>query len=294
MSKVYQILTDKVLELIDKGVAPWRKTWKPGNAPCNYNHRPYAGCNLFLLSIMAELKGWDHSIFLTFNQIKKLGGTIKAGEEKAHTPVFYWNWNCKKTDPVTGDESTFPVFRFFLVWNIAQVDGIALPKWATKEKAPFAPLEACERIAAGYKGGPTVKYAGHHASYNPPLDLVRMPRKEDFDTPEEFYATLFHELTHSTGHKDRLARKGVTDPISYGSHEYSQEELVAELGATFLCSEAGIEPLVIENSAAYLKGWWAKLKAEPKLFAMASAQAAKAAKHIIGAEEEAEELEEAA
>ena len=293
MSKVYQILTDKVLSLIDKGVVPWRQTWQAGKLPMNYDKRAYNGCNLFLLSILCELEGWQHPIFLTFNQIKKLGGKIKEGQEKRHNPVFYWNWNCKKVDPVTGDEDTFPMFRFFLVWNIEQVEGVDLPKWATATKPAVPVLDACEAVVAGYKNGPTIKHGGNRACYNPPLDLVSMPLREDFDNAESYYATMFHELAHSTGHANRLNRKGVTDPIRFGSHDYSQEELVAELTATFLCNETGIATeRVVANSAAYLRGWWAKLKSEPKLFAMASAQAVKAAKHILGSAEEAASEEE--
>lgn len=287
-NKVYQILTDKVLAMIDKGVAPWRKPWKPGMMPRNYDGRPYSGCNLFLMSILSEVEGWEVPAFLTFNQIKKLGGTLKEGEDVRSNPVFYWNWKATKVNKVTGDEEHFPLFLYFRVYNIAQVDGIKLPKWATSDKAPVDPLEACEAIIAGYKDGPTIKHGGTIAGYNPPLDLLRMPPRNDFESSEAYYSTFFHELGHSTGHKSRLNRKAINDPISYGSHQYSQEELVAELTATFLCSEAGIEnATVIENSAAYLKGWWSKLKAEPKLFAMAAAQAVKAAKRVLGTAEEA-------
>lgn len=296
MSKVYQILTDKVLDLINKGVVPWRRPWKPGNMPRNYQGRPYNGCNMFLLSILKEFEGWNTGIFLTFKQIQALGGKIKEGQEKRHSPVFFWNWNAKGKDSVTGDEITFPVFRFFLVWNFDQVEGIELPKWARENRPPVNSLEICDAIVAGYKDGPEIRHGGDRACYSPVSDLVKMPERNSFTNSEGYYATLFHELGHSTGHAKRLNRKGITDPIRYGSHEYSQEELVAELTATFLCSEAGIENVVLDNAASYLAGWWSALKKEPKMFAMASAQAMKAAKRILGedAKEENEEAQEAA
>lgn len=291
MSKVYQILTDKVLSLIDKGVTPWRKGWVGGMAPANYKGRPYGGCNLFLLSILCEFEGWEHPVFLTYKQIEDMGGTIKEDQKKRHNPVFFWNWNFEKVDPVTGDKKKIPIFRFFSVWNIAQVDGISLPKWAQKPKKAVTPIDACEAIVTGYANAPKISHGGHRAYYNPPLDSIKVPQRDNFKSSEEYYSTLFHELGHSTGHKDRLNRKGVTDAIRYGSHEYSQEELVAELTATYLCAEAGIaNESLIENQAAYLAGWWKALKEEPKMFATAAAQAVKAAKHILGTTEDATEV----
>jgi len=109
-----------------------------------------------------------------------------------------------------------------------------------------------------------------------------MPYPAAFHTPEGYYSTLFHELTHSTGHEDRLARKGVTETHNFGSHSYSKEELVAEMGAAFLCGHTGIEKLVIENSASYIDSWLRRLKKDNKLVVTAGAQAQKAADYILG------------
>jgi antirestriction protein ArdC len=108
-----------------------------------------------------------------------------------------------------------------------------------------------------------------------------LPVPEAFESPEEYYSTAFHELTHATGHTSRVGRKGILEPSYFGSHEYSKEELVAEMGAAFLCGHAGIEQRTIENSAAYIKGWLKALKNDQKLLVMAAAQAQKASDYIL-------------
>jgi antirestriction protein ArdC len=128
---------------------------------------------------------------------------------------------------------------------------------------------------------PEIKYGGNKAYYSPSLDYVQLSHQHTFDTIESFYGTLFHELSHSTGHSNRLGRKGVTETSYFGSHEYSKEELVAEMGAAFLCGHAGIENTTIENSVSYLAGWLKALKNDKTLLIHAAAQAQKAADYIL-------------
>ena len=113
------------------------------------------------------------------------------------------------------------------------------------------------------------------------LDSIKLPDQEAFTSPAEFYSTAFHELAHATGHTSRLNRKGVTEPSHFGSHDYSQEELVAEFGASMLCATARLEQQTIENSAAYIKGWLKALKGDKKLAVIAAGQAQKAADFIL-------------
>jgi antirestriction protein ArdC len=108
-----------------------------------------------------------------------------------------------------------------------------------------------------------------------------MPPKERFDHPEAYYATLFHELVHSTGHESRLGRPGITESIEFGKRTYSKEELVAEMGATFLCGQTGIENAVINNSASYIASWLRRLQNDPRLVVQAAAQSQKAADYIL-------------
>jgi antirestriction protein ArdC len=277
-NKVYQILTDSIVAMIDAGTAPWLKPWKGSDAPRNINGRPYRGINAIMLPFIAATRGYTSPVWLTYNMIKERNGTIKEGQEKAHTPVYLWNW-VKRKDATTGEETTFPIFKFFLVWNLQQVDGIELP--ATEAREPVPVLDACEAIVAGMPNRPEITHGGNKACYWPALDKVSMPMRDDFVDAEKYYSTLFHELAHSTGHRSRLNRKEVDSPTYFGSHDYSREELVAELTACFLSAEAGIEGRTIENSAAYLAGWSKALRSDPTLFATAASRAQKAADYIL-------------
>ena len=129
---------------------------------------------------------------------------------------------------------------------------------------------------------PEITHQSQPACYSPLLDVVNMPRPESFDTPENYYSTLFHELTHSTGHESRLNRKGITDPVRFGSHSYSKEELIAEMGSAFLSGHCGIEDRILDNSAAYINGWLGRLRNDPKLVVMAAAKAQKSSDYIQG------------
>lgn len=147
----------------------------------------------------------------------------------------------------------------------------------------FSSIEEAQRIVDGMSQRPDIKTGEARAYYSPSLDYINMPRNELFHSDEEFYSTLFHELTHSTGHASRLNRAPVTKSAYFGSSDYSKEELVAEMGASFLCAEAGIVATTIDNSAAYIKGWIAALKSKDNrgLVIQAAAAAQKAADFIL-------------
>jgi antirestriction protein ArdC len=191
---------------------------------------------------------------------------------------------------VTGETKTkqIPLVRYYSVFNVEQCDGISHARLEaqTEEPAPFNAIEAAEAIVASYPDAPSISQDGRaSAYYRPATDSIHMPERETFDSEAHFYATLFHEMTHSTGHESRLARPGVSNPIRYGSHEYSQEELVAEMGAAFLLAEARIDSdSLTDNSAAYVASWLKALKNDPKLVVLAGAQAQKAVDHITGRE----------
>jgi len=123
---------------------------------------------------------------------------------------------------------------------------------------------------------------GTGAYYRPSEDTVYMPAKGHFDSAEEYYCVLFHEVTHATGHEKRLGRPGIVDPSFARSHSYSKEELVAEMGASFLCGVTGIENVTLDNSAAYIANWLKVLSNDPKCVVQAGAQAQRAADLILG------------
>jgi proteasome lid subunit RPN8/RPN11 len=136
---------------------------------------------------------------------------------------------------------------------------------------------------------PEIHHNGARACYSPSLDAVSMPEAKLFESTEGYYSTLFHELTHATGHVSRLNRKEITDPIRFGSDPYSREELIAEMGSAFLCGHCEIENKTIDQSASYIEQWLARLKQDRKLVVHAAAQAQKACDFILNVERKEEE-----
>lgn len=172
--------------------------------------------------------------------------------------------------------------RYYTVYNVAQCENIdesKIPSIPTTHN-DFDHIAECEAIIAGMPNCPEIQQGKQRASYNPLSDIISIPRFDSFDTAEEYYSTLFHELTHSTGHGSRLNRLN-NNVSGFGNEEYSKEELVAEMGAAFLCGFAGIENTTINNSVAYIQGWLKALKHDKKLVIMAAAQAQKAADYIL-------------
>jgi antirestriction protein ArdC len=269
---VYAVITERILEALANGVVPWRKPWQT-EAPQNLiTRREYHGVNVFLL----QSQPFESRFWLTYNQARSLGGTVKRGERG--TPIVFWKIT-ERDDDEAETRKGF-VLRYFTVFNILQTEGIEVPKTAVRP--PFNPIEACERIVRTYAEPPRIEHGGERACYVPSQDRIHMPTRADFPRAEEYYSTLFHELAHSTGASHRLARKGIIDPTRFESHDYSFEELVAECCSAFLAAHAGISPATLENSAAYIASWAKKLRSEPRWIVDAAAQASKAADLILG------------
>src|SRR5207302_4000497 len=142
-----------------------------------------------------------------------------------------------------------PLLRYYTVFNVEQCEGVACP--AVETRRLFEPLPQCEKTVREMPNSPRIEQGRTHAFYRPSTDTVTVPQAEQFESRELYYSTLFHELTHSTGHPARLARKGITDAILFGSHEYSREELIAEMGAAFLCGHCGIDAATLAESSSY-------------------------------------------
>ena len=173
-----------------------------------------------------------------------------------------------------------PFLRYYTVFNIEQAEGVEVPK---DEPLPeLSPIAECERIAERMPNPPKIEFdGGNRAFYRPLNDSVHLPLRKVFLSAEEYYSTLFHELVHSTGHGSRLNRPGIQD-VNFGSEKYSKEELIAEIGAAFLCGTTGIEKKTIQNSAAYVQNWLNALKDDKKLVVLAAAQAQKAVDYVTG------------
>jgi len=284
MNFLYENVTNKILKILESGVSPWRKTWKSSELPTNLTTKiPYHGINVWtLLSSPSSTT----SLWATWNQIMALGGTVKKEEAKNYEIIVFWKpLKYKKIVGGIEEEDTFPMIRYSRVYNLSQVE---LPADVMKKLIPekevkqVNKLENCEAIITNYKDKPETKYGGDRAYYACLFDKIQMPLHEDFDNDEEYYSTWFHEMAHSTGAEKRLNRFKATDSHIFGSDRYSKEELIAEMTASFLCAEAGIENSIIENSAAYIQSWMKAIKEGDKNFVISAAsRAQRAADYIL-------------
>lgn len=273
----YEVLANRVIEAIkEKKQLPWRKPWRSPVGPSNLQSgREYQGINFVLLSLIEFESPW----FLTFKQAKALGGTVKKGEKGL--PVVFWSLIEKRKDG-EAEPKKIPLLRLSTVFNISQCEGLELTK--TREQRDFSGelSERCEHVVACYMSPPRIDKTSSFASYSQLDDLVRVPPSERFVSEAEYYCTLFHELVHSTAHPSRLNRKLVS-PLSKAERSmYSFEELVAEFGATFLCSKTGIDSSTFNNSIAYLQGWVQEIQNRPRMLVEAAGAAQKAVDLILG------------
>lgn len=279
---VYEAITARIIEQLESGTAPWHKPWKvsgKNGLPHNLvTGRPYRGVNVWILLGT----GFSSPNWLTFRQALERGGHVRKGEKGF--PVVYWKFGTRGVQD--GDETVEKrsvLCRYYTVFNVEQCEGLTIqPADSSIDQLQLQPIEACEQIVASWLEKPAIRHDGDYASYNKVLDYVRMPDRDSFHTAEEYYSTLFHELTHSTGHPSRLNRSSLTDFERFGDECYSREELVAEMGAAFLAGQCGIENRTINNSAAYLANWLDALKNDSRMVLVAASQAQKAADLILG------------
>jgi len=278
MADVYEIITKQITEKLEKGCVPWHKPWKGSDLPVSLiSKKAYRGINVLILL----LQGFTSQYWLTFNQCKKLGGKIKKGSKG--TPVIFWNWFDKEVEnKATGEKKIqkIPFLKYYTVFNVEQTEGIEYPK--PVETKGNGVIQKCKDVVENFKDKPEVFVGGNRACYDVKIDKLSIPSITVFNSSEEFYSTEFHEFVHSTGHESRLNRATITDICPFGSSNYSKEELVAEIGAAFLCGITGIENKTIDNSASYIQNWLKALKNDKKLVVIAGGQAQKAVDYILG------------
>ena len=288
--KIYDLITDRIIALLEAGVIPWRKPWDAANgAPKNLvSGKTYRGINAMLLSSLGFASPW----FATFHQVKALGGAVQKGVHGF--PVVFWKFLDSAAQPGGEDgqddrRDRVPLLRYYTVFNLEQTEGIPAGKISALETRPFEPLAECERIVAEMPKRPEIRHTTENrAYYRPSADRINMPLRESFHSAADYYNSLFHELCHSTGAPHRLARKSLADWAPFGTADYSREELVAEMGAGFLCAHAGLESSTLENTAAYIQSWLQVLKDDRRAVIVAAGQAQKAADFILGGSQEDE------
>ncbi len=268
----YERITERIVALLEQGTVPWHKPWKvktglPRNLMSN---KPYRGINVFLLMAMS----YESPHWLTFRQAIQLGGNVKKGEKSC--PVVFWK-RMQVEDEKPDEPRKAPLLRLYHVFNVAQCEGL-------KDAPAQVPMPAAKpvEIVAKMPQPPVVKHGMAQAFYSPTDDCIGMPGRERFESEASYFAALFHELVHSTGHEKRLNRASIAERNGYGSDPYCKEELIAELGSAFLCGYADIVDRTIDNSAAYLEGWLQQFQNDRTLIVYAAAQAQKAADFILG------------
>ena len=270
---IYEIINERIFVLLENGEIPWQKPWISGE-PANFiTKKPYRGINPFILIS----SGFSCPYWVSFKQAKGKGGRIKKGEKGF--PVVFWKWIEMDGQDTESGKRNVPFLRYYTVFNLEQTEGIEIP---AVEQRKFKPIAEAEKIIHHMPRAPVIEHKQPQAYYLPADDLVNMPNSNLFRSDEEYYSTLFHELTHSTGHASRLNRAELSKINMLKSHDYSKEELVAEMGSAFLCGRCGITPKVIKNQAAYIQGWLKQLQNNRKWLIYAAAKAQKAADFILG------------
>ena len=281
-ANVYEMVTERIIAELEKGVIPWEKPWT-GVRSGAYNRvskRPYSLLNQMLLKHTGE--------YATYKQWQDLGGQVKKGE-KSEIVVFWKIFEAEETNKDTGEKETkkIPLLRYYNVFHISQVEGVE-PLKPEQLNDEAEPIEEADKIISDYITREHIDFTecrSNEAYYSPSSDKVVVPMKEQYKVINEYYSTTFHELTHSTGHKNRLNRLQTGAVAAFGGTEYSKEELVAEIGSASLMNLLGIETVkTFRNSAAYIQSWLQVLRNDNKFIVSASSKAEKAVNYILAAE----------
>jgi len=284
-SDIYSKITNHIVAELEKGVRPWLKPWNAENAagrisrPLRANGIPYRGINIIMLWSEAMEKGYAAPHWMTFEQAKHLGGRIRKGE-RGSLVVYASTFSKSETDEATGEQSErdIPFMKGYTVFNAEQVEG--LPEQFTQTAQPI--LDPVQRIRHAEEffaaTGAGIQHGGNRAFYSPGEDRIQLPPFETFKDAESYYATLAHECVHWTKHKSRLDRD--LGRRCWGDHGYAAEELVAELGAAFLCADLNLTPEVRDDHASYIDHWLKALKSDNRAIFTAAAHAQKAADYL--------------
>lgn len=277
---IYREITDRIIAQMEQGIIPWQKPWIAcGRAISRNTGKPYSLLNQMLLGRPGE--------YLTFKQCKEAGGKVRKGEKASM--VVFWKW-IEQEDKETGEVKAIPFLRYYNVFHISQCEGVAAKR--TNEIAfpnGADTLEAAQKIIHNYLSREGVKLLhkeSDRAFYRPSTDEIVLPILNQFINTAEYYSTVFHELTHSTGHEKRLNR--LNRAAFFGTEDYGKEELVAEIGAATLVNHVGLEtPASFRNNTAYVQNWLKVLKNDKRFIVSAAVKAEKAVNLILNQTNEA-------
>jgi antirestriction protein ArdC len=283
---IHAAMTERFVEQLRAGSVPWQRPWR--SVQNIISRKAYRGIN----SLTLGSTPFGSPFWMTFRQAHELGGHIRKGERSS--PVIYWKFlerrdaNGRPVLTSKGKPAYVPFIRWSNVFNLDQTEGVRAPELPVAPETMPAQARA-EALVDKANLGP-IRREGFAATYSPTEDIIRIPAPTLFRSSEDYYHTLFHEMTHATGHASRLDREGITNPIKFASERYSKEELIAELGAAFLSNEAGIlDQVRFDNSAAYLQSWIRKLEDDPTLLVSAASHAQRSFDWVTGQTPEEQE-----
>jgi len=270
---IYQTVTDNIIVELERGATPWVKPWTT-DATAEHNvisKNAYKGINRLLLGVSSMSKGYQSSSWATYKQWAELGANVRKGEKA--TSIVYYQPVVKPSVDAESDDGgkSYTLLKQYFVFNAEQVDGFnaTVPVIDTS----FNPIESVEQRII--KTGAIVRHGGDAAFYSPSQDAIQMPHQSAFDNQASYYATLLHELTHWTSAKGRCDR---VLGKRFGDSKYAFEELVAEMGAAFLCFDHGITGEL--RHAGYIANWLQCLRDDSKAVFKAAALAQKAVDYI--------------
>lgn len=265
-NKVYDKVLSRIFESLERGVSPWSSDWSCSMPVSMSTGNVYSGINFLVLG----MAGFNDPRWCTYKYAKGIGAQVRKGEKG--TPCIYYK-QLTVEDKNTGKDKRIPFLRCYTLFNASQCDGIACAKEQDTLPSPQTMIDSyLKREGIGTRYG--------DPAYIPAIDTVSMPIVADFNRIESYYSTYFHELTHSTGAKNRLNRELSTDSKT---SKYGKEELTAELGAAFLCSKTGVDG-TIDRNAAYCQGWLKIIKEDPRILTSAASKASKAVEYIANEE----------
>ena len=279
---LYANITGRIVDALEAGVAPWVRPWSIGidTLPMNAGtRRPYRGVNVVLLMLEAEAHGYPLQRWVTYRQALELGGQVRKGEHG--TTIVFWQLRrvaavadvYPDRDEPNLPDKVYPLLRAFTVFNTGQVDG--LPASVTSTAAPtWEPEARAEELML--MSGVQIRHGGFKAFYQPAIDAIQLPPRSAFGTAHQYYGTALHELIHSTAHPSRCARQF---GLRFGDDAYAAEELVAELGAAFLCAHCRIDGKL--EHASYLSAWLRVLRADKRAIVVAASRAQQASDYVL-------------
>ncbi|MCD0462085.1 ArdC family protein [Roseiconus lacunae] len=277
---VYTRITNQVIAQLEQGVRPWMKPWNAEHAagritrPLRCNGEAYNGINILMLWESAEEQGFACPLWLTFKQAKELGGHVRKGEHGSSVVYASTFSKTEETDAGETIDKDIPFLKQYTVFNAEQCEGLPDRFYALKQ-APISDIERIAEADSFFRGtGAEIVEGGNRACYVQSQDVIRMPKLETFVDAESHAATLAHELTHWTKHVSRLDRD--LGRKKWGDEGYAMEELVAEMGAAFLCADLGITPELRDDHASYLDYWLTVLKQDKRAIFQAASLASKA------------------